>query len=73
MSTMKACEGGIGRAFVVPLEDRDVVPECIERFAEAKGMSAGQAILVGGIGSDDVAIGPRRSEGRRPQPMLLPI
>ena len=70
---MKACEGQIGRVFVIRLEDEDVVPECIERFAEEKGVSVGQAILVGGIGSGDVVVGPRRSEERPPEPMLLPI
>jgi predicted DNA-binding protein with PD1-like motif len=70
---MKACEGRIGRVFVIRLEDGDVVPECIERFAEENGVSVGQAILVGGIGSGDVVVGPRRSEGMPPEPMLLPI
>jgi len=70
---MKACEGRIGRVFVIRLEDGDVVPECIERFAEEKGVSVGQAILVGGIGGGDVVVGPRRSEERLPEPMLLPI
>jgi predicted DNA-binding protein with PD1-like motif len=70
---MKACEGKIGRVFVIRLEDGDVVPECIERFAEEKGVSVGQAILVGGIGGGDVVVGPRRSEGMPPEPMLLPI
>jgi predicted DNA-binding protein with PD1-like motif len=58
MFTMKACEGKIGRVFVIRLEDGDVVPECIERFAKKKRVSMGQAILVGGIGSGDVAVGP---------------
>ena len=70
---MKACEGRIGRVFVIRLEDGDVVPQCIERFAEEKGVSVGQAILVGGIGGGDVVVGPRRSEQRPPEPMLLPI
>ena len=70
---MKACEGKIGRVFVIRLEDGDVVPECIERFAEEKRVSVGQAILVGGIGGGDVVVGPRRSEARPPEPMLLPI
>ena len=70
---MKACEGRIGRVFVIRLEDGDVVPECIERFAEEKRVSVGQAILVGGIGGGDVVVGPRRSEGMPPEPMLLPI
>jgi predicted DNA-binding protein with PD1-like motif len=70
---VKACEGKVGRVFVIRLEDGDVVPECIERFAEGKGVSVGQAILVGGIGGGDVVVGPRRSEGMPPEPMLLPI
>jgi predicted DNA-binding protein with PD1-like motif len=70
---MKACEGRIGRVFVIRLEDGDVVPECIERFAEENGVSVGQAVLVGGIGGGDVVVGPRCSEGMPPEPMLLPI
>ncbi len=70
---MKACEGQIGRVFVIRLEDGDVVPECIERFAEESGVFVGHAILVGGIGAGDVVVGPRRSEERPPTPMLLPI
>ena len=70
---MKACEGQIGRVFVIRLEDGDVVPQCIERFAEEKRVCVGQAILVGGIGAGDVVVGPRRSEERPPTPMLLPI
>ncbi len=70
---MKACEGRIGRVFVIRLEDGDVVPECIERFAEESGVFVGHAILVGGIGAGDVVVGPRRSEERPPTPMLLPI
>ena len=70
---MKACEGRIGRVFVMRLENGDVVPHCIERFAEEKGVSVGQAVLVGGIGGGDVVVGPRRSEERPPEPMLLPV
>ena len=70
---MKACEGRIGRVFVIRLEDGDVVPECIEQFAKEKGVSVGQAVLVGGIGGGDVVVGPRRSEERPPEPMLLPV
>jgi len=70
---MKACEGRIGRVFVIRLEDGDVVPECIERFAEENGVSVGQAVLVGGIGGGDVVVGPRHSEEMPPEPMHLPI
>ncbi len=70
---MKACEGQIGRVFMVRLEDGDVVPECIERFAEEKGISVGQVILVGGIGGGEVVVGPRDSAEMPPEPMLWPI
>ena len=70
---MKATEGRLGRVFVIRLEDGDVVPDCIERFAYDKGISVGQVILVGGIGEGEVVVGPRRSEERPPEPMLLPI
>ncbi len=70
---MKACEGQIGRVFVIRLEDGDMLPSCIERFAEEKGISVGHVILVGGIGDGEVVVGPRYSDERPPQPMLLPV
>jgi predicted DNA-binding protein with PD1-like motif len=70
---MKTCEGRIGRVFVIRLEHDDVVPECIERFAEENGVSVGHVILVGGIGGGEIVVGPRHSEERPPEPMLLPL
>ncbi len=70
---MKASEGRIGRVFVIRLEHGDAVPESIERFAEENEVSVGHVILVGGIGGGEVVVGPRRSEERPPEPMLLPI
>lgn len=70
---MKACEGQVGRVFVIRLEAGDVVPECIERFAEDNGVSVGQVVLVGGIGGGKVVVGPQSSEEMPPQPMLLPV
>ncbi|HUT37129.1 MAG TPA: PPC domain-containing DNA-binding protein [Planctomycetota bacterium] len=70
---MKAAEGTIGRVFVIRLEDGDVVPECIERFAEEKGVKVGHVVLIGGIGGGQVVVGPRRSDAMPPDPMLLPV
>jgi predicted DNA-binding protein with PD1-like motif len=70
---MKACKGQIGRVFVIRLEDGDMVPDCIERFAAENGVQVGHAILVGGIGAGEVVVGPRRSDEMPPQPMLLPV
>ncbi len=70
---MKASEGHIGRVFVIRLEDGDVVPECIERFARDNDVSVGHVILVGGIGGGQVVVGPRHSNEKLPSPMLLPV
>jgi predicted DNA-binding protein with PD1-like motif len=70
---MKSSEGKLGRVFVIRLEDGDVLPGCIERFAEKKGISVGYVILVGGIGEGQIVVGPRDSQKMPPEPMLLPI
>jgi predicted DNA-binding protein with PD1-like motif len=70
---MKATEGRIGRVFMLRLEDGDVVPECLERFAAEKGIVTGQVVLIGGIGGGEVVVGPRRSDIRPPDAMLLPV
>jgi predicted DNA-binding protein with PD1-like motif len=70
---MKVSQGKIGRVFVIRLEDGDVIPNCIESFAREEGIAAGHVILVGGIGSGDVVVGPRSSNEMPPIPMLLPI
>ena len=70
---MKVSEGRIGRVFVIRLEDGDVVPECIEKFAQEKEISVGQVVLVGGIGGGEVVVGPRRSDEMPPEPVLLPV
>ena len=70
---MKASEGKIGRVFIVRLEDGDVVPDCIESFAAANGITHGQVVLVGGVGGGEVVVGPRKSEEMPPDPMYLPV
>ena len=70
---MKASEGKIGRVFIIRLEDGDMLPACLERFADEKVIAAGQVILVGAIGSGQIVVGPRDSSARPPDPMLLPI
>lgn len=70
---MKSCEGRPGRVFVIRLEHGDRLPDCIERFAEDNGVSVGHVILVGGIGNGQVVVGPRRTDERPPEPMLLPV
>ena len=70
---MKATEGRIGRVFVLRLDDGDVIPDCIERFAAEKKISIGQVVLVGGIGGGKVVVGPEDPEEMPPEPVLLPV
>lgn len=70
---MKIAEGKIGRVFILRLEDGDIIPDCIEEFAREKGVGTGHAVIVGGVGSGQVVVGPRISENMPPDPMLLPV
>jgi len=70
---MKAYEGKIGRVFVLRLENDDVVPACIERFAAEKSIKVGHVILIGGVNCGEVVVGPRSSNEMPPDPMRLPV
>jgi len=70
---MKASEGKIGRVFVIRLDDGDIVPGCIEKFAAEKQIAVGYAVMVGDVGSGQVVVGPRKSDLTKPEPMLLPV
>jgi uncharacterized protein len=70
---MKATEGKLGRVFVMRLEEGDLVPEVIDRFAVQQGISVAHVILIGGLGSGSVVVGPRDSAAIPPDPMLLPV
>jgi predicted DNA-binding protein with PD1-like motif len=70
---MKWCQGQLGRVFIIRLEHGDVLPQCIERFAEENEVYAGHVVLVGGVGEGEIVVGPRLSDKRPPEPMLLPI
>jgi hypothetical protein len=70
---MQAAEGKMGRVFVIRLEEGDLLPASIEKFAEEKKIKNGFVLLVGGIGSGQVVVGPRVSDRMPPDAMLLPI
>ena len=70
---MQVGEGRIGRIFTIRLEDGDMLPGCIEHFAEAKQIRNAFVLLAGGIGGGQVVVGPRYSKQMPPEPMLLPI
>ena len=70
---VRATEGRIGRVFMLRLEDGDIIPECIEKFAAENDIMAGHCILIGGIGGGQIVSGPRNPDDAAPEPMLLPV
>ena len=70
---MKATEGRIGRIFVIRLEHDDVVPDCLEEFAEKKGLNVGYVTIIGGMTEGNIVTGPRQSEEMPPDPMTTPV
>ncbi len=68
---MKASEGKIGRVFVLRLEDGEVVPEVIERFAGEKGIKVAHVVLIGGVAGGQIVSGPRQTEAMPPDPVLM--
>ena len=70
---MKASEGKIGRVFIVRLEDGDVLPDCLEKFAVENLIKCGHVILVGGIGDGQVVAGPRQTDEMPPDPVYIPV
>jgi len=70
---MIVAEGGIGRVFVLRLEDGDRLPDCVERFAAERGVSQGFCALVGGVGSGRIVVGPQDTVTMPPVPVLLDL
>lgn len=70
---MKTSEGKIGRAFVLRLEDGDIVPECIESFAAEKGIKCGHVILIGGASGGNIVSGPKETNEMPPDPVYVPV
>ena len=70
---MKSTEGKVARVFVLRLEDGDILPACIDRFARNKKIKLANVLLIGGVGSGQIVVGPRISEQLPPDPILLPV
>lgn len=67
---MKAAEGKLGRIFVLRLEDGDLIPDCIEKFAGEKGLQGALCAFVGGIGQGTLVVGPEDGDASPIVPML---
>jgi predicted DNA-binding protein with PD1-like motif len=67
---MKFSQAGLGRTFVMRLEDGDVIHEEIEAFARAQGIKAAALIAVGGADKGSrLVVGPERGRAKPPVPM----
>ena len=63
----------MGRVFVLRLEDGDVVPDCIEKFAADKSIQCGHVVLIGGIGGGNIVSGPKKTDEMPPDPIYLSV
>ena len=71
---MKATSAKTGRAFVLRLEDGDVLHRAIEEFAALEGVTAGVCWFVGG--ADDgsrLVVGPEDGHASEIRPMTLTL
>lgn len=59
---MKWRECGLGRVFVVRLEDGDRLPDSIENFARAVGVKRAIVNAVGGVESGRIVVGPEKTD-----------
>jgi predicted DNA-binding protein with PD1-like motif len=59
---VKYSEAKSGRVFILRLEDGDILHECVETFAEAKGVRAAAAIMLGGADEGSkLVVGPEQA------------
>jgi len=71
---MKVSEGKIGRIFVIRLEDKDKMPDAIEKFAFENDVPRGLCILVGGIkDGGKIVVGPKKDDDSPVDPILYSL
>ena len=63
-------EGGLGRIFVLRLEDGDRLPDCLEQLAMDKLIRGAACLMLGGLGGGKLVVGPEDGDAERIQPML---
>ena len=69
---MRYSEAGLGRVFVLRLEDGDRMPDTVERFALEMGLSRALCLLIGGVrGGSRLVVGPESEEGMPPRPVTI--
>lgn len=68
---MRYSEAGLGRVFVLRLEDGDLLPDVIESFARDHELRAALVFFLGGADADSkVVVGPEDGTAVPPMPMV---
>ena len=70
---MEYSEGKIGRVFVLKLDDGDMIPGSIEKFAAEKGIRTAYVSLIGCLEKGKVASGPLPGSGKPPDVIMVPL
>lgn len=71
---MRCSEAGLGRVFVVRLEDGDRLPGAVEDLAAEKGLLRALCLMIGGVrGGSRLVVGPESEEEMPPRPVTLPL
>ena len=71
---MQAAEGKMGRVFVIRLEEGDLLPASIEKFAEKKKIKAAALVVLGGADKNSkLVVGPDKSRAKKITPMELTL
>lgn len=65
---MKVSEGTLGRVFIIRLEDGDMMPDAIEKFAAEKGIEVGYVTMIGDLGEGEIIGGPVDTKTRPIRP-----
>jgi predicted DNA-binding protein with PD1-like motif len=71
---MRYSQAGLGRVFVLRLEDGDTLPQTVEEFAREHSVRHAMCLLLGGAkGGSRLVVGPENGEERPPRPVTLPL
>jgi predicted DNA-binding protein with PD1-like motif len=71
---MRYAEAGLGRVFILRLEDGDSLPATIENFAREHHLARAVCFLVGGVrGGSRLVVGPEDGDEMPPLPVTISL
>jgi len=73
-NAMRYCEASQGRVFILSLDDGDMIPGVIEKFAEEKRVQRGYCMLLGGAQKGSkIVVGPVNEASRPVVPFVYEL